>query len=117
MTTQQAQTWQFWIDRGGTFTDVVARLPDGTLQCHKLLSDNPENYPDAAVQGVRDLLKLGPDEPIPSKRIDTIKMGIEPLSIIAIYQKSALIFLPKLRLKNTIGYILKAAIQHSYQAC
>ncbi len=47
--------WQFWIDRGGTFTDVVARHPDGALSTHKLLSENPERYPDAALQGVRDV--------------------------------------------------------------
>ena len=48
--------WDFWIDRGGTFTDVVGRRPDGTLTAHKLLSENPEAYADAAVQGIRDLL-------------------------------------------------------------
>ena len=48
--------WQFWVDRGGTFTDIVAKKPDGTLVTHKLLSENPERYQDAAVQGVRDLL-------------------------------------------------------------
>ena len=47
--------WQFWIDRGGTFTDIVARRPDGTLLPHKLLSDNPEQYPDAAVAGIRQV--------------------------------------------------------------
>jgi 5-oxoprolinase (ATP-hydrolysing) len=47
--------WQFWIDRGGTFTDLVALRPDGTLTTHKLLSENPESYPDAAIQGIRDL--------------------------------------------------------------
>ena len=47
--------WQFWVDRGGTFTDIVARKPDGTLQSHKLLSENPERYKDAAVQGIRDM--------------------------------------------------------------
>ena len=52
------QAWDFWIDRGGTFTDVVARRPDGTLAAHKLLSENPEAYGDAAVQGIRDLLGL-----------------------------------------------------------
>lgn len=45
--------WQFWIDRGGTFTDVVGRAPDGEILCTKLLSDNPEHYPDAAVEGIR----------------------------------------------------------------
>ena len=67
--------WNFWIDRGGTFTDIVGRLPDGTLVTHKLLSDNPRQYSDAAVQGIRDLLDLAPDQPIPLDRIDTVKMG------------------------------------------
>jgi 5-oxoprolinase (ATP-hydrolysing) len=48
--------WDFWIDRGGTFTDLVARMPDGTLKAHKLLSENPESYKDAAIQGIRDLM-------------------------------------------------------------
>ena len=68
-------TWDFWIDRGGTFTDVVARRPDGSLVAHKLLSENPEAYGDAAVQGIRDLLGLEPGEPIPAGRIGAIKMG------------------------------------------
>jgi 5-oxoprolinase (ATP-hydrolysing) len=67
--------WDFWIDRGGTFTDIVARRPDGSLQAHKLLSENPEAYRDAAVQGIRDLLGLAPGEPIPVGRIGAIKMG------------------------------------------
>jgi len=67
--------WQFWVDRGGTFTDIVARRPDGTLQTHKLLSENPERYADAAVQGVRDLMGLGADEAIPNGAIDAVKMG------------------------------------------
>jgi len=57
--------WQFWIDRGGTFTDVIGRRPDGRLVTHKLLSDNPESYSDAAVAGMRRLLGLRADEPIP----------------------------------------------------
>ena len=57
-THETRQTWDFWIDRGGTFTDVVGRRPDGTLVAHKLLSENPEAYRDAAVQGIRDLLGL-----------------------------------------------------------
>src|SRR5262249_3206357 len=68
-------TWEFWIDRGGTFTDVVGRRPDGTLAAHKLLSDNPEAYRDAAVQGIRDLLGLAPGEAIPARRIGGVKMG------------------------------------------
>ncbi|MBI4182891.1 MAG: hydantoinase B/oxoprolinase family protein [Proteobacteria bacterium] len=66
--------WQFWIDRGGTFTDVVARAPDGRLVTHKLLSEDPR-YPDAALQGMRDLLGLGPADPIPEAGIEAVKMG------------------------------------------
>ncbi len=67
--------WQFWIDRGGTFTDIVARRPDGTLVTHKLLSENPDRYKDAAVQGIRDLLGLAPGAPIPAAHIEAVKMG------------------------------------------
>jgi 5-oxoprolinase (ATP-hydrolysing) len=67
--------WDFWIDRGGTFTDVIGRRPDGSLLAHKLLSENPEAYADAAVQGIRDLLGLARAEPIPADRIGAIKMG------------------------------------------
>jgi len=67
--------WQFWIDRGGTFTDVVAMRPDGTLVTHKLLSENPEQYDDAALYGIRELLGLGRDEPIPAADIEAVKMG------------------------------------------
>src|SRR4051794_4664231 len=68
-------SWDFWIDRGGTFTDVIGRRPDGTLVAHKLLSENPEAYRDAAVQGIRDLLGLAPGAPIPPRRIGAVKMG------------------------------------------
>jgi len=67
--------WQFWIDRGGTFTDVVAQRPDGTLVTHKLLSENPAQYPDAAIQGIRDLLGVARDEPLPAAQVDAVKMG------------------------------------------
>ena len=67
--------WQFWIDRGGTFTDIVARAPDGALQTRKYLSHNPESYRDAAVHGVREVLGLGPNKGIPSGAIDAVKMG------------------------------------------
>ncbi|NYT68330.1 hydantoinase B/oxoprolinase family protein [Pusillimonas noertemannii] len=70
-----AGRWQFWIDRGGTFTDVVARRPDGALLTAKLLSENPEQYPDAAVQGIRQLLGVARNEPIPVERIEVVKMG------------------------------------------
>jgi 5-oxoprolinase (ATP-hydrolysing) len=72
---QHNDRWDFWIDRGGTFTDVIGRRPDGSLVAHKLLSDNPEAYGDAAVQGIRDLLGVKPDEPIPPGLIGRVKMG------------------------------------------
>jgi 5-oxoprolinase (ATP-hydrolysing) len=65
--------WEFWIDRGGTFTDIVARRPDGSLRTHKLLSENPERYADAAVQGIRDL--MGVQEAFPQGAIGAVKMG------------------------------------------
>ncbi len=71
----KARRWQFWIDRGGTFTDVVARRPDGGVTTHKLLSENPERYPDAALQGIRDLMRLGQGEAIPAAEIEAVKMG------------------------------------------
>src|SRR5882762_2569682 len=69
------QPWEFWIDRGGTFTDIVGRRPDGSLVAHKLLSENPEAYRDAAVQGIRELLGLERGEPIPDGAIGAVKMG------------------------------------------
>jgi 5-oxoprolinase (ATP-hydrolysing) len=74
-TSTSAHRWQFWIDRGGTFTDIVAQHPNGQLLTHKLLSDNPEHYQDAAIQGIRDLLGLAPNEPIPAHQIAAVKMG------------------------------------------
>jgi len=67
--------WQFWIDRGGTFTDIVARQPDGSLLTHKLLSENPERYKDAAVQGIRELLGVAPGEPVPADKVEAVRMG------------------------------------------
>lgn len=67
--------WQIWIDRGGTFTDLVAKKPDGELVTHKLLSENPEQYEDAALQGIRDLLGLESGAPIPPGTVESVKMG------------------------------------------
>lgn len=75
MTDKARGSWDFWIDRGGTFTDIVGRKPDGHLVAHKLLSENPEAYRDAAVQGIRELLGLTAGEPIPPGRIGAVKMG------------------------------------------
>jgi 5-oxoprolinase (ATP-hydrolysing) len=66
--------WDFWVDRGGTFTDIVARRPDGTLAAHKLLSVSPA-YPDAAVAGIRQLLGLAPGDPVPAEQVGTVRLG------------------------------------------
>jgi 5-oxoprolinase (ATP-hydrolysing) len=67
--------WEFWIDRGGTFTDVVARRPEGDLVTYKLLSENPERYPDAAVEGIRRLLGIESGDPIPAEAIESVRLG------------------------------------------
>jgi 5-oxoprolinase (ATP-hydrolysing) len=67
--------WQFWVDRGGTFTDIVARAPDGTLSTTKLLSENPERYRDAAVAGIRQMLGLASGAPLPPGAVEAVKMG------------------------------------------
>ncbi len=69
------QQWQFWIDRGGTFTDIVARSPDGELITHKLLSEDPRHYKDAAMHGIRQILGLPKDSPLPAEKIEAVKMG------------------------------------------
>ena len=66
--------WDFWVDRGGTFTDIVARRPDGGLVAHKLLSVSPA-YPDAAVAGIRQLLGVAAGEPVPVERIGSVRLG------------------------------------------
>ena len=75
MSVSTSGSWEFWIDRGGTFTDVIGRRPDGGLVTHKLLSENPEAYRDAAVHGIRHLLGLKPGDTIPGDRIAAVKMG------------------------------------------
>jgi 5-oxoprolinase (ATP-hydrolysing) len=67
--------WQFWIDRGGTFTDIVARDPNGQLTTHKLLSENPGRYRDAAIAGIKQVLGIAPDAAIPAGLVDAVKMG------------------------------------------
>src|SRR5487761_1681920 len=67
--------WQFWIDRGGTFTDIVARRPDGGIVTHKLLSESPEHYRDAALAGIRHVLGIAAGAPIPGEKIEAVKMG------------------------------------------
>ena len=67
--------WQFWIDRGGTFTDIIAYKPDGELLTHKLLSENPEQYDDAAIEGIHQLLGIEQGQPLPAHKISAVKMG------------------------------------------
>jgi 5-oxoprolinase (ATP-hydrolysing) len=71
----EEKTWQFWIDRGGTFTDIVGKRPDGQLVTHKLLSDNPDQYKDAAVAGIRHLLGLLPTDVVRPELVSCVKMG------------------------------------------
>jgi 5-oxoprolinase (ATP-hydrolysing) len=74
-TLPQEKRWEFWIDRGGTFTDIVARRPDGETVVCKLLSENPDRYSDAPVAGIRQLLGIADGEAIPTEAIAAIKMG------------------------------------------
>src|SRR6266545_4873794 len=71
----EVEKWQFWIDRGGTFTDIVALRPDGRIVAHKLLSENPGRYRDAAIAGIRELLGVPPGAAIPGGSIEAVKMG------------------------------------------
>ncbi|WP_019233859.1 hydantoinase/oxoprolinase N-terminal domain-containing protein [Legionella anisa] len=88
--------WEFWIDRGGTFTDVVACSPEGHVSSHKLLSENPERYPDAAIQGIQDILKC---TSIPADDIAFIKMGTTVATNTLLERKGA-----KVLLAITQGY-------------
>ncbi|HEX7650959.1 MAG TPA: hydantoinase/oxoprolinase family protein, partial [Noviherbaspirillum sp.] len=72
---EKDKRWQFWIDRGGTFTDIVARHPEGRLLTHKLLSENPEQYKDAAVAGIKRLLGIQPGDKISPEQVEAVKMG------------------------------------------
>src|SRR3954465_5905429 len=101
--------WDFWIDRGGTFTDVGGRRPDGTLTAHKLLSENPEAYRDAAVQGIRNLLGLARGAAIPTGAIGAIKMGT-PVATNALLERKG----ERTLLLTTRGF--RDALKIGYQA-
>ncbi|MEA2902849.1 MAG: hypothetical protein QOI12_236 [Alphaproteobacteria bacterium] len=101
--------WDFWIDRGGTFTDIVGRRPDGILVAHKLLSENPEAYRDAAVQGIRDLIGLRGGEPIPPDLIGAVKMGTTVATNALLERKGA-----RTLLLITTGF--RDALKIGYQA-
>ncbi|MFO0405109.1 MAG: hydantoinase B/oxoprolinase family protein [Labrys sp. (in: a-proteobacteria)] len=108
-----ASRWDFWIDRGGTFTDIVGRDPDGRLHAHKLLSENPSAYRDAAVQGIRDLLGLTAGEPIPEGAIGAVKMGTTVATNALLERKgdrTALLITRGFRDALEIGYQARAKI-------
>ncbi len=75
MAVDTTRAWRFWIDRGGTFTDVIGQAPDGSVVTRKVLSENPQRYRDAALHGIREVLGLATDAPIPDERIEHVKMG------------------------------------------
>jgi 5-oxoprolinase (ATP-hydrolysing) len=103
------KNWQFWIDRGGTFTDIIARHPDGTLQCKKYLSENPEAYDDAAVFGIKSILDIRQSDPVPDGLIDKIKMGTTVATNALLERKG-----DKVLLAITKGF--KDALEIGYQA-
>ena len=79
MITNERPKWQFWIDRGGTFTDIIGRSPEGQISTRKLLSENSAQYKDAAIQGIRNLLNLKDADSVPIDQIDTIKSRMESI--------------------------------------
>ncbi|MEL6297279.1 MAG: hydantoinase B/oxoprolinase family protein [Pseudomonadota bacterium] len=102
-----AGKWDFWIDRGGTFTDVVARAPDGAVSARKVLSENPEAYEDAALEGIRQFLDVAPDAPIPGERIASVKMGTTVATNALLERKgdpTALVITKGLKDQLEIGY-------------
>ncbi|MBL8325687.1 MAG: hydantoinase B/oxoprolinase family protein [Rubrivivax sp.] len=101
--------WQFWIDRGGTFTDIVGRRPDGGLETLKLLSENPEQYQDAAVEGIRRLLGLKAGEAITPERVECVKMGTTVATNALLERKG-----DRTLLVTTLGF--RDALRIAYQA-
>ena len=109
LVTSKKAVWDFWIDRGGTFTDIVGRHPDGHMIPHKLLSENPEAYQDAAIQGIRDLMHVPHDAPIPTAQIGAIKMGTTVATNALLERKGA-----DIALITTGGF--RDALKIAYQA-
>jgi 5-oxoprolinase (ATP-hydrolysing) len=102
-----AKKWNFWIDRGGTFTDVVALTPEGRLEARKVLSENPGAYEDAALEGIRQFLGLASNAPIPAHKIETVKMGTTVATNALLERKgdpTALVITAGLRDQLEIGY-------------
>ena len=105
--------WDFWVDRGGTFTDIVAKDPYGLLKTSKLLSENPEHYDDAALEGIRSFLGLNKTEEIPNNKINCIKMGTTVATNALLERKGErtlllikkLMFLPHIKLISTLDLL------------
>ncbi|MBX8802952.1 5-oxoprolinase [Ochrobactrum sp. MR28] len=100
--------WDFWIDRGGTFTDVIGRDPQGVLHARKVLSENPSAYKDAAVQGIRLHLGLETGEPVPTGAIGEVRMGTTVATNALLERKGE-----KLALVTTKGF--RDALRIGYQ--
>ena len=106
-------TWDFWIDRGGTFTDIIGRAPDGTLHARKVLSENPGAYKDAAVHGIRQLLGLNANDLIPAGSIGDVRMGTTVATNALLERKgerTALVVTKGFRDALRIGYQARADI-------
>ncbi len=104
-----AGSWQFWIDRGGTFTDIVARHPDGRLSAHKFLSEHPERYRDAALFGMRRLLGLAADAVLPAEQVAAVKMGTTVATNALLERKGAKTLLV---VTEGFGDVLRIGSQH-----
>jgi 5-oxoprolinase (ATP-hydrolysing) len=105
--------WHFWIDRGGTFTDVVARKPDGSVMARKVLSVNPGAYDDAALEVIRLCLGLSSGAPLPADRIATVKMGTTVATNALLERKgqpTLLVITKGLKDQLEIGYQARADI-------
>ncbi|GAA5218513.1 hydantoinase B/oxoprolinase family protein [Corallincola platygyrae] len=107
--------WQFWIDRGGTFTDIVAIDPQGHAHQHKLLSENPSQYQDAALQGIRDLIQLDRQQALTDAAIDSVKMGTTVATNALLERKgddTALVITQGFKDALVIGYQHRAELFH-----
>ncbi len=102
------KTWQFWIDRGGTFTDIVGKCTDGQLLTHKLLSENPDHYKDAAVAGIRHLLGLRSEDAVTPELVSCVKMGTTVATNALLERKGE-----KTLLVTTLGF--RDALRIAYQ--
>ena len=100
--------WKFWVDRGGTFTDIVAKSPEGDIHTRKLLSENSNHYKDAAIQGIRNILAIQAEQAIPTDEIECVKIGTTVATNALLERKGA-----RTALFVTAGF--RDALQIAYQ--